>query len=172
MDPDVMNPVPTVEIKVNWQGAMGTLVVPYSARIIEVKLLISQTLTFPVTADGPDLSWPGIVVPIAADRQELSWEGLVLEDQLTVQSYNIPANATILVFNKIKVGISIVANNLYCEVFVYHGTTVGELKAKIHADYGVDVAHKVVRKENRNLDDRATLWSARVVEGTVLLLVG
>ncbi|RXH88087.1 hypothetical protein DVH24_042158 [Malus domestica] len=121
----------TVEIKVIWQGAMGALVVPFSARIIEVKLLILQTLN----------------VPIAAERQELSWEG----------HNNIPANATIHVFNKIKVGVYLATNRLYHEIVVYEGTSVGELKAKIHADYGVNIDHKVLCKGNDDLDDRTIL---------------
>ncbi|KAM1862879.1 hypothetical protein ACFX14_003282 [Malus domestica] len=70
---------------------------------------------------------------------------------------NIPANATIHVFNKIKVGVYLATNRLYHEIVVYEGTSVGELKAKIHADYGVNIDHKVLCKGNDDLDDRTIL---------------
>ncbi|XP_021800423.1 uncharacterized protein LOC110744741 isoform X1 [Prunus avium] len=155
MDPDSNLPPANMRIIVSWRGAISTLEIPVATRIIEVKLLI----------------WEALHVPVPADRQELSWEGQFLKDELTLQNYHIPPNASLTVFNKIEVKIYLEYSRFHFVYVVYDGTTVGELKAKLHADQGIDIEHKVLRMNGFDLDDRALLWAARVIEGTKLHLV-
>ncbi|KAL6270489.1 hypothetical protein ACE6H2_027400 [Prunus campanulata] len=126
MDPDSNLPPANMRIIVLWSGTISTLEIPVATRIIEVKLLI----------------WEALHVPVPADRQELSWEGQFLKDELTLQNYHIPPNASLTVFNKIEVKIYLEYSRFHFVYVVYDGTTVGELKAKLHADQGIDIEHK------------------------------
>lgn len=145
-----------IRIIVLWRGAISSLEIPVATRIIEVKLLICEALH----------------IPVPADRQELSWEGQFLEDELTLQNYHIPPNASLTVLTKIEVKIYLEYSRFYYVCEVYDGNTVGELKAKLGAEQSIDdVEHKVLQMNGFDLDDRALLWAARVMEGTKLHLV-
>ncbi|BBN70014.1 ubiquitin 9, partial [Prunus dulcis] len=110
-------------------------------------------------------------IPVPADRQELSWEGQVLMDELTLQNYHIPPNASLTVLTKIKVEIYVEYSRFYFVCEVHDGATVGELKAKVCAEQSIDVEHKVLRMNGFDLDDGALLWAATVMEGTKLHLI-
>ncbi|KAI5314729.1 hypothetical protein L3X38_043905 [Prunus dulcis] len=155
MDPDSNLPPANMRIIVLWRGAISTLEIPVAARIIEVKLLICEALH----------------IPVPVDRQELSWEGQVLMDELTLQNYHIPPNASLTVLTKIKVEIYVEYSRFYFVCEVHDGATVGELKAKVCAEQSIDVEHKVLRMNGFDLDDGALLWAATVMEGTKLHLI-
>ncbi|ONH89488.1 hypothetical protein PRUPE_I004600 [Prunus persica] len=156
MDPDSNLPPANMRIIVLRRGAISTLEIPVAARIIEVKVLICEALH----------------IPVPADRQELSWEGQFLRDELTLQNYHIPPNASLTVLTKIKVEIYVEYSRFYYVCEVHDGATVGELKAKVCAEQSIiDVEHKVLRMNGFDLDDGALLWAATVMEGTKLHLV-
>ena len=55
---------------------------------------------------------------------------------------------------------------------VFDGITVGELKAKLQTEQGVDIEDKVLwMVDNSYLDDHAQLLVAGVVEGAKLFLI-
>ncbi|ONH89490.1 hypothetical protein PRUPE_I004800 [Prunus persica] len=133
-----------------WSGGESILLVPMATRIIDVKLLISEVLR----------------IPIPIDRQELSWEGQCLKDELTLQDYHIPPTAFLVIYKKIEVKIYLEFDG-HCYVYVvFDGITVGELKAKLQTEQGVDIEHKVLwMVDNSYLDDHAQLLVAGDVEG-------
>ncbi|XP_021800429.1 uncharacterized protein LOC110744746 [Prunus avium] len=133
--------------------AYPVLLIPITIRIIDLKQLI----------------WQVFQVPILPERQELSC-GQLLRDELTPQDYDIPPNAIIHVLVKIHVRICLSSQGPYYDYVVHEGTTMGNLKARLHADHGVVIENKVLRMNTTDHDDRTQLWAAGAVEGTELYL--
>ncbi|VVA18262.1 PREDICTED: polyubiquitin-A [Prunus dulcis] len=139
-----------------WSGGESILLVPMATRIMDVKLLISEVLR----------------IPIPIDRQELSWEGQCLKDELTLQDYHIPPTAFLVIYKKIEVEIYLEFDGHRYVYVVFDGITVGELKAKLQTEQGVDIEDKVLwMVDNSYLDDHAQLLVAGVVEGAKLFLI-
>ncbi|KAM5549428.1 hypothetical protein ABKV19_000713 [Rosa sericea] len=144
----------TLKIKVLWGGARIPLDIPVTASIEKVKQMISEEA----------------FIPIAPNRQQLNWDGMSLsDDEITVEDYGIPEDATLHVINKIKVSIR--TDTTRYEVVVPENITVGDLKNKVPS--GVDdIENRVLRIHGSRvvLDERAVLWASGIHEGAVLQL--
>lgn len=103
-------------------------------------------------------------IGLVAEKQELHFNGQSLKDEMKLEHYEIPNDATITVFTKIQ--ISVRKDRVSYPFDAHNGMTVGDLYNMVSAQFGKPTDKIVLDLAGELLVDEHRLLSAVDFDGS------